>query len=95
MAERVGFASYKVKGGKLIQCEVTYNDNAIKKIKYSGDFFMHPEEAIEELENTLKGINFGEVEKTILDFFATREIELFGVAPEDFVKIVHEAMGKG
>lgn len=95
MNKKVGFASYKVKGGKLIQCEVTYHADNIKSVKYSGDFFMHPEDAIEDLENKLKNIHIKEIEKTIIEFFAMRNIELFGVSPEDFVKIVHDAINKG
>ena len=39
----------KVKNGKLIKCTLEIKDGRIKSIKFTGDFFMHPEEKIEEL----------------------------------------------
>ena len=51
----MGRAEYKVKGGKLIRVQLTAKDKKIKKIKITGDFFLHPEEVIEDIERTLEG----------------------------------------
>ena len=51
-----GKAINKVAGGKLIKVSLGVEDGRIVDIKVTGDFFMHPEEKIEELENTLTGV---------------------------------------
>ncbi len=78
----------KVKGGKLIKCMIEIEENAIKKIKFSGDFFMHPEEKIEELEKRMEGVELNEekIKKIFDEFFM--KIEVIGADKEDFLKLV-------
>lgn len=47
-------AEYKVPGGKLLVAETEVNDGVLTTVKVMGDFFMHPEEAINDLENAVK-----------------------------------------
>ncbi len=86
-------AEYKVPGGKLLACEVDY-DEKISDIKLSGDFFMHPEPAIIDLEKQLMGKTTDELESTITEFFENPEITLFGVEPLDFAKVIELALSQ-
>lgn len=81
----------KVKNGKLLKCKIELEDNLIKNIKITGDFFMYPEEKIEELEKMLKGIAFNKegLDKKISKFF--ENVEIIGASKEDFVKVILEA----
>ena len=45
----MGKAKYKVKGGKLIKVQLAKKEDRIEGIKITGDFFLHPEELIEQL----------------------------------------------
>jgi lipoate---protein ligase len=78
MPERV--VTEKVPGGKLLRIKVDY-DNVINSVKITGDFFLHPEESITEIENALVG-------KSIHDDFAaiirqaTDGVEFIGISPE-------------
>jgi hypothetical protein len=49
---------YKVPNGKLLKVFLDYDDEdkLIKSISITGDFFAYPEEAIELMEDKLKGI---------------------------------------
>ena len=87
-----GFAEYKVKGGKLIQCDVSMEGNVIKAVRYTGDFFMYPEDAIEMLERDITHINITEARNRINKFFEDNKIELFGVAVEDFIRVLDMAV---
>jgi lipoate---protein ligase len=53
-------ADYKVPGGKLLRVQlvldITQTPPRIAELRIHGDFFMHPEEAIEELEARLIGL---------------------------------------
>lgn len=45
----------KVPGGKLFRIELTADDR-IQSVKITGDFFLHPEETLAELEACLVGL---------------------------------------
>jgi lipoate-protein ligase A len=85
-------AEYKVPGGKLLAVEVEEKDNILFNVKISGDFFMHPEPAIAELEKMLCNSPLSELEDRVKRFFYINNIILFGVEPGDFVKVIELAI---
>lgn len=46
-------AESKVPGGKLVRIKVDCFDGAIRSVRIEGDFFVHPEEGIADLESSL------------------------------------------
>ncbi len=85
-----GRSDYKVRGGKMIRVHVWHRDGKIEKVIFAGDFFMHPEESIEDLENVLVGAELEESEEIINEFF--RAVELIGAGPEDFYRALRIAV---
>ena len=84
----------KVKGGKLIKCKIKVRENKIEEIRFSGDFFIHPEEKIEELEEMLKGVELKKKKLySILSLFA-ENVEMIGVNNDDFVEVIMRAKGR-
>ncbi|MCS7366023.1 MAG: lipoate--protein ligase family protein [archaeon GB-1867-035] len=87
-------AAYKA--AKLIKVELDVTDNKIKSIRFTGDFFMYPEEAIRKLENEL--INLSLEESTLLNaverFFKRENIITPLIEPVDFVKAIMKAVGR-
>ena len=81
-------AEYKIPGGKLLAAELTVEDGLMAGVKITGDFFMHPETAIEDLEAHLTGIGIGTIEGSVEEFFRGKEITLYGVAAGDFSHII-------
>jgi len=81
----------KVKNGKLLKCKIELDDNKIKNIRITGDFFMYPEEKIYELEEILKGIVLDKkkLNEAISKFL--ENVEIIGASKEDFIKVVLEA----
>lgn len=90
-------AEYKAEGGKLIKVQLSKKDNKIGFIKITGDFFMHPEELIEDLEKSLVGcvINEEAIAETIRRFIEERGVILLGATPEDFARCIVKAGGGG
>ena len=82
----------KVKGGKLLKCSIIVENEKINQIKITGDFFMYPEEKIEEMEKMLIGkeIKEREIKKALDDFFL--EVETFGASKEDFLEVIMMAI---
>ena len=89
-------ADYKVIGGKLLRVRISLESQGaceyINSISITGDFFMHPEQAIDELEQTLTGIIYqqNEVENAVNAFFDTG-VEIIGAHPADFIHVIMSA----
>ena len=91
----IGIASKKVIGGKLVCVLIDYHE-VIRKIEISGDFFMHPEEAITEIEEFLIGMDI-KVDKDYIwyklrNFVNIRGIKLIGFGEEDLADVIKEAL---
>ena len=86
----MGKAEYKVKNGKLVKAQVKAERDKILNVKITGDFFLHPEELIEDLEKALVGspLNEAELTKIIKGIIKERKAVLLGVSPEDFAKCI-------
>jgi lipoate-protein ligase A len=92
----MGRALLKVKGGKLVKAQLTQKEDKIQNIRITGDFFLHPEETINELEQALIGKPLKEENllQTVRNLLHKKNVTLLGVAPEDFVKCILMACGK-
>lgn len=90
-----GSASKKVEGGKLIKIELDY-DKRINKVKITGDFFLHPEDSILDIENILKGLDVNEegsnIIKIINDVIEKNNAEMIGINAEAIVEVLKEAL---
>ncbi len=90
-----GSARYKVPEGKLVEVRIDYEET-IKKIEILGDFFVHPEESIGEIEESLKGSGVGESEESLAEKVRRAVelggIEMIGVTPEAIAKAVKMAV---
>ncbi len=81
---------YKVEGGKLVKVLLSTKAGKIEKVKITGDFFMHPETFIEDLENALPGRSLDEEDLAafIRHLFEKKQVVLLGASPEDLAKCI-------
>jgi lipoate-protein ligase A len=86
----LGRAEYKVQGGKLIKVQLALQDGKISRIKITGDFFLHPEDVIEEIEEALKGhvLDEEELSRLIEKVLEDRGAVSLGAGPRDFAKCI-------
>lgn len=87
-----GFAEKK--SDKLVRVNVDYTDR-INSISISGDFFIHPEEFLEEIEKTIKGTKISEISKIgsrVSDLLKSNKVETIGITPEIIEELVREAV---
>ena len=89
-------AAYKVKDGKMIRVSLRESGGKIGKIKITGDFFLHPEEIVEELETVLIGkpLKAQVLVGSITNLMQSRDAKLLGASPEDFAKCILMAGGR-
>jgi hypothetical protein len=86
---------YKVPGGKLIKIFASIKNGFIEEIKITGDFFLHPEESIDELEEKLKGVKIDDetkIRNILTEFFKSKT--LIGATAEDFLLALKGALNR-
>ena len=86
---------YKAGGGKLLRVRMTVTEDNppfIQTLRITGDFFMHPEEAIEDLEQLLTGAPLDEtaLRECVQTFFAG-DVQVVGADVDDFVAALLKA----
>lgn len=82
-------SNYRIAKG-VIKISLSIDDERIDDINISGDFIIHPDNAIQELEKNLKGEILIEENllKRIKEIFATKGIQIIGAQAEDFTKAI-------
>ncbi len=86
-------ADYKAPGGKLLRVSLTLARQAdppvITSLRLTGDFFMHPEDAILDLEERLIGAPWEtvSVRERVQAFFETG-VQVIGATVDDIVHVV-------
>lgn len=85
----------KVKEGKVVKVEVEYNE-VIKNIRITGDFFLHPEDILDEIEKSFIGLEKTVSEEAIASninrIIAAEDIQMIGISPESIARLVKEAL---
>ncbi len=80
---------YKVPGGKLLRIKAEIQDGKIDKVMILGDFFVHPEDAIEEIEKSLYGcpLNKNDILERI-NRIISRGVSIIGFSAEDVAEVL-------
>ncbi|MBU1197275.1 aminomethyl-transferring glycine dehydrogenase subunit GcvPB [Candidatus Micrarchaeota archaeon] len=83
------------KAQKLVKIRLEYENNSIRKIMIRGDFFMHPEDQLENLEASLNGtaLDAEALEARIRSFLET--VQVFGFDEKSLTVAILKAAGKG
>ncbi len=88
-------ASQKVREGKLVKVEVECN-GFIKKIKITGDFFLHPEDVLEMMEKSILGLgkdaSLEAIASRINEIVEANDAQMIGVSPESLALVIREAL---
>ncbi len=90
-----GRFKYKVPGGKLISVSVRYS-KSIERVQLCGDFFMHPEECVFEIEDALAGLpansDEGLIAAAVRQCTEDNKVEMIGIDPMAIAHAVKMAM---
>lgn len=88
---------YKVPGGKLVKVDFSVQDDALHQVVVSGDFFLYPEETLEDIRASLEGLASATDEAGIAEHIR-RQIdpgaELLGTSPEAIATAVRRALSE-
>ncbi|MHA1154485.1 MAG: lipoate protein ligase C-terminal domain-containing protein [Candidatus Heimdallarchaeota archaeon] len=88
-------ASLRAEKG-VIEVELIVEKNIITEIKITGDFFIYPEEAIEDIEQTIIGSSTNEkdIEASLSQLYQQKSISTPGITIDDWVKVLALATNK-
>ena len=88
-------AKLKVRGGKLVEVKLEC-DSLIRSAQVVGDFFIHPEDSLRDIEGSLVGTDVNESEegmsKRISEVVEREGITMIGVSPQAIAKAVRMAV---
>jgi lipoate-protein ligase A len=91
----IAHAKQKVREGKIVKVEVDY-DESINKLKITGDFFLHPEDVLDEIEKSLSGLekeaSVEAIASKIHTIMAAHDARMIGISPESLARVVKEAL---
>jgi lipoate-protein ligase A len=86
---------YKTPGGKLVRVDFDVDDGRMVHVVVSGDFFLYPEEAIDNIRGALEGIS-ADLTETDLAIAVASAIpagtEWLGSSPAALATAVRRAM---
>lgn len=86
---------YKTPGGKLVRVEFEVADDRLTAVVVSGDFFLYPEEALEGITESLRGVSVSSDERTIarkISGAIPAGTEWLGSSPEALAIAVRRAL---
>ncbi len=83
-------ATTTTKLGKIVKIKLAYKQESqlIHSIKITGDFFVHPEEAIEQLEKELCGIKLEKKDLKNKIQLVLKNSEFFGFEIDSLVDVI-------
>ena len=88
---------YKVPGGKLVAADVEVEDGRLTRVAISGDFFLEPDEALEQINAILTGLP-ADTDATALTHAVEAvigpEVTMVGFTPESVAIAVRRALGR-
>ena len=86
---------YKVPGGKLVVAEVQVDDGVLSRVRISGDFFLEPDEALERIDEALRGLPADSSVGVLTDGVqaATAHADMIGFDARSVAIAVRRALG--
>lgn len=88
-------AESKVPGGKLVRLKAEVGETVFS-VRISGDFFLHPEEAIEHIEDALVGLSKGvtreEILQRITNVATVHKVTMIGITAEAIADLLLEVL---
>ncbi len=82
-------ASLRTQKG-VIEVELDLQDNKISTLKITGDFFVYPEEALEQFEEQLVGLPLDQEKlyHQISEIYSNKKISTPGITIDDWVQVI-------
>jgi lipoate-protein ligase A len=86
---------YKIPEGKMLKIKLEFEGRVIKSIRILGDFFLHPESTIDEIEERMIGceVSIEQISSKIQNTLDENNAELIGASALDIANAIMKAFG--
>ena len=92
---KTGSSIKKISGGKLVRVDVVYSKH-VERVKITGDFFLHPEELIIEIEESLAGADIPIIKSVLVErveaILSHHDAILIGFSPDDLITVLMDTI---
>ena len=92
---KTSFAKRKITGGKFLRIDVTFEEK-IDEIKITGDFFLHPENTLDAIENEIRDLYVPINKPSLIDrlnrIIEKKKADLIGISTIDIVNVLGECL---
>ena len=88
-------AEYKVPGGKLVVVDLEVDSQAITSCRIAGDFFLEPDEALEDINRAVVGLALGVSAEDVAESVRRAlgpDVVMMGFSPEAIGTVVRRAL---
>lgn len=76
--------------GGLIRADFSIQDERLKEIHFSGDFFCYPPDSIRRFESMLDGKALTEIPGVVQNFYSQQAFEIPGVTAQDWLELLKD-----
>ena len=86
---------YKIPGGKLVVVDLSIVDRRMTAVQVSGDFFLEPASALDDIDTALEGLPVDTGEAALAAAVAAAlgpQTQMFGITPEGVAVAVRRAL---
>lgn len=88
--------THKIPNGKLVRISLEYDTATLQHIRICGDFFIHPEETIDEMERSLHALpveaTIERIQHLLDQSVETKKAQLIGIDTLSVATIIHEVI---
>ncbi|GAB2608710.1 biotin/lipoate A/B protein ligase family protein [Kocuria arenosa] len=95
MAQERRHGEFKVSGGKLVVADLGVVDGRLADVSVNGDFFLEPDEALEDINAALTGLSEHASQQEIVgavEAALAHDVVLFGFSPQAIATAVRRAL---
>ena len=86
---------YKVPGGKLVVVDLDVDGGVITQARLAGDFFLEPDDALEDINHALEGLSTGashdDIEKAVTTALPD-DVVMLGFSADAVATVVRRAL---
>lgn len=92
--DNAAHGEYKVPGGKLVVVDLTAAEGRMSRVQVSGDFFLEPASALDDINAALEGlpVQTGEAALAAVVAGAMGPAQAYGITPEGVAAAVRRAL---
>lgn len=86
---------YKMPGGKLVVADLQSRDGKLDSVRISGDFFLDPDSALDDIDAALNGQSVTATAETLTESVRAaldNDVRMYGVSPEAIAMAVRRAL---